>query len=88
MEYHPGDRKKLERLVTLRKEDLFRALRTFAIERRIPQLLPVETLILRPTLVFRADGGVVPPNPGVLSYLKIVSDTVGFFEGNLKDAPA
>jgi hypothetical protein len=83
--YDAGDRKKLELLVSSRREDLLMALRTFSKERRIPQLLPIETLILRPTLVFLADSSVIPSPAAGLSYLRIVSRTDGFFEGPLKD---
>lgn len=82
--YNRGDREKLERLVTVRRGDLLTVLRVFSKERRVSQLLPVETLVLRPTLVFRADKLVVPAPAGGLSYLRIVSATDGFFEGALK----
>jgi hypothetical protein len=82
--YNESDRKKLELLTSTRREHLLAALRTFAKERRIPVLLPIETLFLRPTLVFRADKAIIPPPTGALSYLRIVSPTSAFFEGSLK----
>lgn len=83
LRYDVGDREKLEMLVVARLQDLQRALRTFAKERHVPQLLPVETLVLRPTLVFRADTAVPSPPSGALSHLRIVSTTEAFFEGPL-----
>ena len=83
--YDPRDRQKLALLVSERRKDLMRALRIFAIARKFPQLLPVETLSLRPTLVFRVDSSIIPPPTGALSYLRIASPTEGFFEGQLKD---
>ena len=83
--YDPRDREKLGLLVSERREHLLRALRTFAVERKVPRLLPIETLFLRPTLVFRADSSIIPPPTAALSYLRIVSPTEGFFEGPLKD---
>ncbi len=83
--YDAGDREKLEVLISERREHLMMALRIFSKERRVPQLLPVETLILRPTLVFHADTTVPPLLSGPLSYLRIVSPTKAFFEGALGD---
>jgi hypothetical protein len=83
--YDDWDRQKLELLVSRRRKDLLRALDVFAIERKVPELLPVETLLLHPTLVFRADDSAVPPPVNQLSYLRIVSPTNGFFEGPLKE---
>lgn len=83
--YDEGDRQKLEMLVSEGREHLLMALRTFAKERRISQLLPVEHLVLRPTLVFRANS-VAPPPSRSMSYLRIISLTEGFFEGALKEA--
>jgi len=82
--YNASDREKLELLTSQRREHLLAALRTFAKERRIPNLLPTETLSLRPTLVFRANSSIIPPPNGALSYLRIVSPTSAFFEGSLK----
>ncbi len=83
--YDAKDREKLELLVSERREHLLRALRTFASERKVPQLLPIETLFLHPTLVFRADSSMIPPPTGAMSYLRIVSPTEAYFEGQLKD---
>jgi hypothetical protein len=83
--YDSKDRQKLELLVSERREDLVRALEIFAIERNCPKLLPAETLILCPTLVFRADNSTVPLPTGGLSYLRIVSPTEAFFEGQLRN---
>jgi hypothetical protein len=82
--YHAGDREKLNRLVSERRPDLLAALRTFSQDRRIPDILPVETLVLCPTLVFPAHStSLAPPPSGTLSYLRIVSSSDAFFEGPL-----
>lgn len=81
--YDAGDREKLDVLMSERREHLLMALRTFSRERRVSQLLPVETLVLRPTLVFPA-GIAAPPPTGPLSYLRIVNPTEAFFEGALE----
>lgn len=80
--YDTADRNKLKLLVTTRQARLLRTLGTFSMERRFPQLLPVETLILRPTLVFPANGSA-PRLSGTLSYLRIVDETKAYFEGPL-----
>lgn len=85
LSYDTGDREKLQLLVTTRLDDLLRALHTFSKDRRVPELLPVETLLLRPTLVFPATCTPVPPPTRPLSYLRIVNPTDGYFEGPLKD---
>lgn len=85
VKYDARDREKLELLISDRRADLLRSLRIFSKERRVPELLPIETLILRPTLVFLAESSVIPPLPGSLSYLRIMSTTRAFFEGPLKD---
>jgi len=86
--YDDEDRLKLQRLVTDRREHLLSALRKFATEHRIPSLLPVETLILRPALVFLAGGPAPPPPAATLSYLRIVSPSEAYFEGPLSGVPA
>jgi hypothetical protein len=82
--YDERDCQKLGMLVSERREHLLTALRTFARERRVPQLLPVDTLVLRPTLVFRANAAAPSPSRG-MSYLRITSLTEGFFEGALRE---
>lgn len=80
--YDESDREKLNALVTERRGHLLSALRTFSKERCLPQLLPVETLLLRPTLVFRA-GNPAPVPAADFTYLRIVSQTEAYFEGAL-----
>jgi len=84
-QYSEADRVKLERLVTERRLDLIRALLTFAKERHFPQILPVEDLLLRPTLVFPAGATAPEPPIGIWSYLRIQGLNQGFFEGALKE---
>lgn len=80
--YNEGDLEKLKLLITKRLEHLMAALCTFSIERRVPELLPIDSLILRPTLIFRAE--VAAPQPPVgFSYLRIVGPSDGYFEGAL-----
>lgn len=80
--YHEGDRVKLALLLSERRKHLLAALQTFARERSVPQLLPVERLMLHPVLVFRAEAAAPLPSGG-FSYLRIVSKTEAFFEGPL-----
>lgn len=81
--YNAADQSKLQLLVTERREHLLLALHTFAMERSIPLLLPVETLTIYPTLVFLT-GGQPPPCSSGFSYLRIISDTEARFEGALQ----
>jgi hypothetical protein len=85
--YDEGDREKLTLLITKRREHLMAALYSFSKERRVPQLLPVESLILRPTLVFRADVTAPEPTAG-FSYLRIVGPSDAHFEGALCEVQA
>jgi hypothetical protein len=80
--YDEGDRAKLVLLLSGRKAHLLAALRTFARERQIPELLPVERLVLHPVLVFRTDAAAPRPTGG-FSYLRVASMTEAFFEGPL-----
>jgi len=74
------DRLKLENLLSERREHLLLALRTFARDHDVPALLPIESLVFHPALIFRA--GVEAPQPsGGLSYLRIASPTESYFEG-------
>jgi hypothetical protein len=66
--YSLEDRSKLVHLLTERRADLLTALRKFAIERRIPELLPVETLELAPALAFAADAAS-PHDDGLIHIL-------------------
>jgi hypothetical protein len=86
--YDLGDRHKLELLCSERRAHLLVALQSFSIDRRIPLLLPVESLVLRPTLVFPAGGPAPPPPTGALSYLRFASVTEAFFEGPLSEVHA
>jgi hypothetical protein len=80
--YNERDREKLAMLLSDRKADLLAALRTFAGERAVPELLPVERLMLHPVLIFRANSKAPPPACG-FSHLRVVSNTEAFFEGAL-----
>lgn len=84
--YDEGDRAKLSLLLSERKSHLLAALQTFARERRVPALLPVERLVLHPVLVFGADTAAPKPSGG-FSYLRVVSRTDAFFEGPLSGSP-
>lgn len=80
--YDEKDHEKLTDLVGLHRDRLFRALETFSRERGFPQLEPVKTLILCPTLVFSSTSKAPTPSPG-MSYLRVVSLNQGTFEGTL-----
>lgn len=80
--YDDGDRAKLALLLNERRDHLLAALQTFAVERRVPELLPVDTLDIHPVLVFRSAGEAPPPPPG-FSYLRIVNRGEAYFEGVL-----
>jgi hypothetical protein len=80
--YSEKDRDKLDDLVNTRRLDLLGALRTFARERNVPAVLPVESLVLRPTLVFR-ETSEAPKVPAGFSYLRIQNMKQGYFEGAL-----
>ena len=82
LQYDDRDRAKLEYLLTERKSDLLAALRTFALDRGFPELCPVETLVMRPVLIFRA-GPDAPAPPAGFSYIRIVNPTKSYFEGLL-----
>ena len=82
LRYDDGDRAKLASLLEERRSHLFAALQTFALEREVPELLPVETLDLHPVLIFRSDADAPLPPPG-FSYLRIVSRSEAYFEGIL-----
>jgi len=84
--YNDGDRLKLENILLLRKNHLLSALRTFARERRFPELLPLESLVFHPVLIFRADSSAPPPSSG-FSYLRIVDKCEAYFEGPLSKDP-
>ena len=85
LRYDDGDRVKLECLLSERRDHLISALKTFAQERRVPELLPIETLEIHPVLVFRADSEAPLPPPG-FSYLRVLSRNEAYFEGVLGDA--
>lgn len=87
LQYDVRDREKLKMIVTERRHHLLLALSSFSINHVVPQLLPVETLILRPTLVFLASS-VAPRPSGDLSYLRIVTPTEGYFDGPLSEIRA
>ena len=82
LSYDERDQRKLDLLLRARRDHLLDALRAFSIERQFPQLLPVESLIFRPTLVFRADASAAPPSGG-FSHLRIVRADDAYFEGVL-----
>ena len=82
LRYDDGDRAKLVSLLSARRNHLIAALETFASERQVPELLPVDTLDMRPVLVFRSDSEAPVPPPG-FSYLRIVNHREAFFAGVL-----
>jgi hypothetical protein len=71
--YNDGDRLKLEYLVGERRPHLLIALEKFSVERRIPELLPVETLVLMPTLIFTTEKRA-PSRPDGFSFLILDRD--------------
>jgi len=85
--YNDDDRGKLDVLVTERREHLLMSLQRFSGEHHFRSLLPVETLLLYPTLVFSADTPAPKPSLG-FSYLRIVSQTEAIFEGALSEVRA
>lgn len=86
LRYDEGDRAKLAILLGERRVHLLAALRTHAQERRVPELLPIESLVLRPVLVFKAEAQAPSPPPIGLSYLRIVDQADAYFDGDLGDA--
>jgi hypothetical protein len=80
--YSEADRLKLQRLLGERRLDLLAALEKFALERGFPSLLPISSLVFRPTLVFASDRPT-PPVPVGFSYLRLQDMTAGYFEGDL-----
>ena len=82
LQYSDSDRSKLVYLLGERRKDLLTALRTFALERHVPQLLPAENLNLHPVLVFRSTSDAPLP-PSGFSYLRIVNRKEAYFEGVL-----
>ena len=85
LRYDDGDRAKLASLLNERRNHLLAALQTFALERQVPELLPVNTLVMHPVLVFRSDSDAPPP-PAGFSYLRIVSRNEAYFDGVLGGA--
>lgn len=77
------DQAKLMSLLNERKSHLLLALKKFAQERRIPELLPVTGLDIHPVLVFPSDVLAPSPPPG-FSYLRIVDQGEAYFEGKLR----
>lgn len=82
LRYDDGDRSKLVSLLNERRDHLIAALETFALERQVPDLLPVHTLIMHPVLAFRASSGAPAP-PAGFSYLRIVSPNDAYYDGVL-----
>lgn len=80
--YSASDLAKLEKLLGPRLADLQLALEKFARERDFPALLPIDTLVLHPTLVFLA-GETAPAPPEGFSYMRVQSQTEAFFDGAL-----
>ena len=83
--YDDGDRAKLAHLLDERRDHLLVALQTFALERGVPELLPVETLVIHPVLVFRSDSDA-PSLPTGFSYLRVDSRHEAYLEGMLADS--
>lgn len=81
--YDDGDRAKLATLIGERREHFDAALRDFAERKHVPELLPLETLRLRPVLIFRSTVKA-PPVPVGFSYLRIVNRKDAYFEGVLE----
>jgi len=80
--YDEGDKQKLATLLGPLIDRFWNALEKFSHERAFPDLRPVRTLMLCPTLVFCA--GMPAPEPSrTMSYLRIVGPSEGFFEGAL-----
>lgn len=85
--YSASDATKLLELIGPRLGDFHRALAKFAGERRSVGLLPIDSLVLYPTLVFVAGKPAPPPLPG-FSYLRIQDNLTAFFEGTLAEGPS
>ena len=82
--YNQSDREKLEYILGPRRADLLTALHKFAHERDMKELLPIDSLILCPVLVFLEESSAPPPT-GSISYLRIRSSEEGYIEGKLSD---
>ena len=82
--YDKNDFAKLECLIGERRDHLLMALQKFAMDRNVPELLPLEKMTIRPIQVFPAH--VEAPRPlGDFSYLRIVDHHEAYFEGTLAE---
>lgn len=82
--YDSDDSKKLLTLLSTRFEDLTLALEKFAVERKIPELLPVNKFCFIPFQVFAK--GEFPKNlENQFGFLKVSTYTEGTFFGLLSD---
>jgi hypothetical protein len=80
--YNEPDRMKLEQLIGLRRDDLCAAIEKFAAERKFPELLPVGSLELLPTLIF-TDLKLPPQAPSGFSYIILSASGNAVFDGSL-----
>lgn len=83
LQYDDDDRAKLTSLLGERKNHLLAALQAFALDRQVPELLPLESLVMHPVLVFLSDTDAPPPPPS-FSYLRIINRNEAYFEGVLR----
>jgi len=78
------DLEKLKYLISERNADLMTALAKFSDERGFPEIQPLRTLKLHPTLVFVDSGSIRLPDIN-FSHLLISSHDIGRFTGCLKE---
>lgn len=83
--YSERDREKLSRIIGPRRHHLILALQKFAEDRGFPVLKPVESLLIRPALVFLADYAGAPLPSGGFSYLRIEGRRNGYWQGPLSE---
>lgn len=84
--YNVPDLEKLQYLIGERRTDLMIALEKFSKERGFPELLPLNSLRLHPTLVFVDTGADRVPSDS-FSHLLISSREDGRFVGTFADQP-
>lgn len=82
--YNIPDLEKLKYLINQRNADLMTALAKFSNERSFPIILPLSTLMLRPTLVYLERGTVREPEPN-FTHLLVSTQNTGRFVGALAD---
>lgn len=85
VDYSDADRIKLQSLIMDRRSDLFSALEKFSSDRRVEELLPLDTLTLLPTLIF-TDRRVSPIAGEGMSHIIVSTQNPSTFVGKIEEA--